>query len=321
MKWVGLGNVSTETIDACLAEVSEDIGAPKHFTAANAARDLASVIMAVQAETGSTADVGIHGFSYGTVWARRFLELQGREFPIIVSHVGIDGVCSADYDFGQYALAANRAGRRLLDDYCHADCRSMLGAPAQGSVSAWFEEAVQEIDKAVADGSAGLCGKHLWEQFAKSSAPSGWTAKASAKEALGVFGYLSVTQGAGSMKNFVTFVITLRRCVRDAAAKTIPPDFWAVADKISSQAFSASLYFNAKPPDFSAILHHVVGFGDMWKGPPELHAWGSTDAQHGSCSLESWRRFFDERVVWAPDFVTLMSRYQDVFNKYLVIVG
>ena len=134
MKGVGFGNVSTETVDACLAEISGDIGAPKHFTAANAARDLASVIMAIQAETGSTADVGIHGLSYGTLWARRFLELQGQEFPVIVSHVGIDGVCGGDYDFGQFALAANRAGQRLLDEYCDAGCRGELGAPATGSV-------------------------------------------------------------------------------------------------------------------------------------------------------------------------------------------
>ena len=264
MKWVGLGNVSAETIDACLAEISKDIGAPKHFTAANAARDLASVIMAVQAETGSTADIGIHGFSYGTLWARRFLELQGEEFPILVSHVGIDGVCSGDYDFGQYALAANRAGQRLLDDYCDAGCRIKLGAPETGSVSVWFGEAVQEIEKAITDGTAGFCGKYLWERFAKLSALSGWTAKASAKEALGAFGYLRVTQGSSGMQQFVSLVLTLRRCVRDGTAKTIPSDFWAVADSIEAGVQSAEDYFRTMPASFSAILHHVVSFGDMW---------------------------------------------------------
>ncbi|CAE7234749.1 unnamed protein product [Symbiodinium necroappetens] len=318
MKWVGLGNVSTETVDACLTEISQDIGAPKHFTAANAARDLASVIMAIQAETGSTADVGIHGFSYGTVWARRFLELQGHEFPVIVSHVGIDGVCSGDYDFGQYALAANRAGQRLLDEYCDADCRGKLGAPATGSVALWFGEAVKEIDKAIGlDGlGGGFCGKYLWERFAKSSSLSGWTAKASVKEALGAIGYLDVTGGSSSMKTFVALVLTLRRCVRDTSATTIPSDFWAVVDLIDGGVRHAEDYFASYPADFSAVLHHVVSFGDMWKGPPELHAWGLEDARHGSCSLASWRDFFDEHVFWAPDFVTLMSRYQDVFNKY-----
>ena len=267
MKWVGLGNVSVETIDACLLEISQDIGAPKHFTASNAARDLASIIMAIRAETGSKADVAIHGFSYGTLWARRFLELQGEEFPTIVSHVGIDGVCSGDYDFGQYALAANRAGQRLLDDYCDADCRSKLGAPENGTVSDWFGEVVQEIEKAITDGSAGVCGKYFWERFARSSAISGWTAKASAKEALGAFGYLRVTEGTASMQRFVRLVLTLRRCIRDATTKTIPADFWAVVDTIDSGAETAEAYFQSRPPDFSAILHHVVSFGDMWKGP------------------------------------------------------
>ncbi|CAE7554198.1 unnamed protein product [Symbiodinium necroappetens] len=316
MKWVGLGNVSAETVDACLAEISEDIGAPRHFTAANAARDLASIIMAIQAETGSTADVGIHGFSYGTVWARRFLELQGQEFPVIVSHVGIDGVCSGDYDYGQYALMANSAGRRLLDEYCDADCRGKLGAPATGSLAAWFGRAVKEIDKAITDGSEGFCAKYLWERFAKSSALSGWTAKASIKEALGAIGYLHVTYGSKAMTEFVAFVLSLRRCVRDTAATTIPSDFWAVAHRIDLSVRVATRYLETYPSSFDAILHHIVGFGDMWKGPPELRAWGLKDARHGSCSLESWRHFFDEEVFWAPDFVTLMSRYQDVFNKY-----
>ena len=269
MKWVGLGNVSAETVDACLAEISDDIGAPKHFTAANAARDLASVIMAIQSETGSIADVGIHGFSYGTVWARRFLELQGQEFPVIVSHVGIDGVCSGDYDFGQYALAANRAGQRLLDEYCEADCRSKLGAPATGSVAIWFGEAVKEIDKAIgADGSGGgFCGKYFWERFAKSSILSGWTAKASVKEALGAIGYLDVTRGSTSMQTFVSLVLTLRRCVRDTSATAIPSDFWAVVDLIDGGVGRAEDYFVTYPSSFSAILHHVVSFGDMWKGP------------------------------------------------------
>ena len=266
MKWVGLGNVSTETVDACLAEISEDIGAPKHFTAANAARDLASIIMAIQAETGSTADVGILGVSYGTVWARRFLELQGQEFPVIVSHVGIDGVCSGDYDFGQYAMAANRAGQRLLDQYCDEDCRRKLGAPATGSVAVWFGEAVKEIDKAIADGSAGLCGKYLWERFAKSSARSGWTAKTSAKEALGAMGYIHVTRGSSEMQAFVRMVLTLRRCIKDATRTTIPSDFWAVADSIDDGVELAEKYFETYPSSFSAILHHVVSFGDMWKG-------------------------------------------------------
>ena len=267
MKWAGLGNVSAETVDACLAEISENIGAPKHFTAANAARDLASIIMAIQAETGSTADVGIQGVSYGTVWARRFLELQGQEFPVIVSHVGIDGVCSGDYDFGQYALAANRAGKRLLDQHCDEDCRGKLGAPATGSVAVWFGEAVKDIDKAITDGSAGFCGTYLWERFAKSSALSGWTAKTSAKEALGAMGYIHVTRGSSKMQAFVQMVLTLRRCIKDATGTTIPSDFWAVADSIDHGVELAEKYFHTYPSSFSAILHHVVSFGDMWKGP------------------------------------------------------
>ncbi|CAE7876439.1 HERC2 [Symbiodinium microadriaticum] len=318
MKGLGFGNVSTETVDACLAEISGDIGAPKHFTAANAARDLASVIMAIQAETGSTADVGIRGLSYGTLWARRFLELQGQEFPVIVSHVGIDGVCGGDYDFGQFALAANRAGQRLLDEYCDAGCRGKLGAPATGSVALWFGEAVKEIDKAIGvDGSGGgFCGKYFWERFAKSSSLSGWTAQASAKEALGSIGYLHFSGGFSLQKEFVTLVLTLRRCVRDTSATTIPSDFWAVVPSIDDAVRRVEDYRQNNPTEFSEMLHLVVSFGDLWKGPPELHAWGLEDARHGNCSLESWRDFFDEHVFWAPDFVTLMSRYQDVFNKY-----
>ena len=150
MKWVGVSNVSTEAIDARL-------GLHHHGK--------------LSADRTSAADVGIHGVSYRTIWARLFLELQGDEFPIIVSHVGIDGVGSGDY------------GERLLDDYRDADCRNKLGATEKGSVSTWFGEAVQEVDKAIVDGSAGFCGKYFWVRLAMSSALSGWAAKVSGKEA------------------------------------------------------------------------------------------------------------------------------------------
>ncbi|CAE7382865.1 HERC2 [Symbiodinium necroappetens] len=295
MKGLGFGNVSTETVDACLA--SGDIGAPKHFTAANAARDLASVIVAIQAETGSTAD--------------------GQEFPVIVSHVGIDGVCGGDYDFGQFALAANRAGQRLLDEYCDAGCRGKLGAPATGSVALWFGEAVKEIDKAFFRRWFGR--RLLWEVLLgalREVVLSVRLDQASAKDALGSIGYLHFSGGFSLQKQFVTLVLTLRRCVRDTSATTIPSDFWAVVHSIDDAVRRVEDYRQNNPTEFSEILHLVVSFGDLWKGPPELHAWGLEDARHGNCSLASWRDFFDEHVFWAPDFVTLMSRYQDVFNKY-----
>ncbi|CAE7384099.1 unnamed protein product, partial [Symbiodinium sp. KB8] len=177
------------------------------------------------------------------------------------------GTGCGDYDYGQYALMANSAGRRLLDEYCDADCRGKLGAPATGSLAAWFGRAVKEIDKAITDGSEGFCAKYLWERFAKSSALSGWTAKASIKEALGAIGYLHVTYGSKAMTEFVAFVLSLRRCVRDTAATTIPSDFWAVAHRIDLSVRVATRYLETYPSSFDAILHHIVGFGDMWKGP------------------------------------------------------
>jgi len=322
MRWLGLGNVSRRLLSECLEEVAETIAAPKHFTAANAARDLAAVIMALQKEDGK-GTVSMHGLSYGTVWARRFLALQGVEFPILVTRVGLDGVYSADYDFGQHSLATEFAGRALLRYYCDTTCRSKLGMNEDTDANEWLAHAILEIEEAVVDSpmdAQSACGAYLWARFAKDAQSAGWTAKASIKEALGVFGYVAATKGHKVMVEFVAAVHRLHQCLRNvsstASVSGLPRDFEGVSFLVDKFATSAEEYFYVAPPSFSAILHHVVLFGDMWTGPPELSAWGGPLSGPGDCTIDSWREFFDANVFWSPDFVSLATRYQEIFDKF-----
>eukprot|EP00928_Gymnodinium_smaydae_P074047 TRINITY_DN57138_c0_g1_i1.p1 TRINITY_DN57138_c0_g1~~TRINITY_DN57138_c0_g1_i1.p1 ORF type:complete len:370 (-),score=34.21 TRINITY_DN57138_c0_g1_i1:180-1289(-) len=250
--------------------------------------------------------------------------LQGKEFPILARHVGLDGAVSAGYDFGQYSLASESVGTTLLHAYCGEECKRMLGISAQADAYDALKAKVLDIGAAAHGGGGGPCGEYLWKRFAKDVVKSGWAAASPIKESLGAFAYMAVTHqsaaetvfNATSMARYVRLVSRLHRCIRDAeAGDSQPKDYESVTRDIDDFASSAEGFYRDQPEDFSSILHHVVTFGEMWAGPPELSSWGA-DAQHsGACTLGDWQAYFAKNVVWAPDFVTLTQRFKAVFDE------
>lgn len=153
---------------------------------------------------------------------------------------------------------------------------------------------------------------------------SGWAASSPVKESLGAFGYMAVTHQSAaarfattSMARYAILVGRLHRCLRDANDGIAEPrDVAFVTAEIDAFAASAEGFAHDQPQDFSAVLHHVILFGEMWTGPPELTTWGAGLAPHaGPCRLTDWQAYFSKEVVWAPDFVTLTRRFQEVFDS------
>merc|ERR1719199_1065621 len=98
----------------------------------------------------------------------------------------------------------------------------------------------------------------------------------------------------------------------DDAGSDMPKDYIDVVNSIEVFVRQADLYLKASPPQFDAILHHLLLFGEMWEGPPDLSKWGVKGyGGQGQCSANQWRSYFDQDVLWAPDFVSLISRYSD----------
>lgn len=169
------------------------------------------------------------------------------------------------------------------------------------SAWSWLVSNVHEIEDAFH--LEDICTTQFQQRFVDTIG-SGWTTGPSAQEALSIIGYLSITMGYPMMQEFVQLVLAFRKCQRKSASTALPDEWWLLARKLDFFAEIARSFWATTPLDFSAILHHVVVFGEMWNKP--LHPEAG----------EVWREFYAKNIFFAPDFASLLSRYAVVFGKY-----
>ena len=82
----------------------------RKFTVTAAARDLEKMISSAKSLFAPAA-VYVHGYSYGTRWAQRFLQL----FPNAVDKVVLEGVVAKDTVFNDFAIGSQTAGERFMN--------------------------------------------------------------------------------------------------------------------------------------------------------------------------------------------------------------
>lgn len=134
------GNESSVTKECVGRLISEHSLDYLHaFSTSNAARDikLAMELSGSAARRSSGYRVMLHGASYGTYLAQRFLQL----FPDAVDAVVLDGVCAPDLTrLYIYALSTNAAGSALVEQ-CNTDasCRAFAGAHPLFNVQLVFQ--------------------------------------------------------------------------------------------------------------------------------------------------------------------------------------
>ena len=118
---------------ACRDEVAADVGDRLDaFTTTEAAHDLGALIDATRAPG---QEVQVHGMSYGTFWAQRYLQL----FPTQPTAVSLLGIAPPDISFTHYDATLDRVGRAYLAA-CGADatCAAHLGADPAARIEALF---------------------------------------------------------------------------------------------------------------------------------------------------------------------------------------
>lgn len=111
----------------CQADVLAEWGPElAHFRTTAAARDLGHLIEATRADG---QDVHVHGGSYGSYHAQRYLQL----FPDQATGVSLLGVVAPTFSFDDYGVGYEQVGRAYLDA-CAGDsgCRGRLGPDPAG---------------------------------------------------------------------------------------------------------------------------------------------------------------------------------------------
>jgi pimeloyl-ACP methyl ester carboxylesterase len=82
----------------------------KMFTTSAAARDLGLMILDAKSKF-SPDKIFVHGYSYGTRWATRFLQM----YPALADRVVIEGNVAKDTYFNDFAIGSQIGGKRFMD--------------------------------------------------------------------------------------------------------------------------------------------------------------------------------------------------------------
>lgn len=119
-----------DCIDHLEAEWGEGLA---HFSTTQAARDLGGVIKATQQDG---VPVFVHGTSYGTYWANRYLVL----FPEQSSGAILDSIALPDDSLADFDLGFDAVGAELMQR-CAADslCQSKLGSDPLSRLAALYD--------------------------------------------------------------------------------------------------------------------------------------------------------------------------------------
>lgn len=223
----------------CIDELVSNWGADlAHFDTTNAAHDLGWLI-----ERTREPDqiVHVHGGSYGTYWAHRYLQI----FPDQADGVSMLGVVSPDYSFTRYDESFETVGRAFMEA-CGADvlCSSKLGSGT---------EPVTRMEQVMDDIEAGHCAEAVAAGLDRT------TLRAFFGKMLGYMYYERVLIPAT--------VYRLERCsVDDVAA-------------LQSLAVNAPDPLAGLLNDglFSRVINHNIKFGEMYHAPiptiPEIEAY------------------------------------------------
>jgi pimeloyl-ACP methyl ester carboxylesterase len=120
------------SVEACLGMVAPVPGDLGGFTTTEGARDVASLIAATR-EPGKQAIA--FGFSYGTFWLHRLLQI----YPALLDGAVLDSIATPSADFSVYSVDADAVAQEFFG-LCGADptCSSKLGAEPWAKVQQLF---------------------------------------------------------------------------------------------------------------------------------------------------------------------------------------
>ncbi len=211
---------------ACIAAVTGQWGDKlAGFSTTMAATDLG---MLIQATRSPGQEVFVHGTSYGTRWAQRYLQLFGDQ----PSGVSMLGVVAPSFSFSRYNFQYEAVGADYLAR-CAADgfCASKLGADPEATF------------RAVMDDIAGSC----------PSAP----AMGLTRDALR--GYFGKQLIAGRDERLIPLAIIYRLARCDTADQTALAHFAS-----NVLPFAGSVLDD---PLFSRVANHHIGLSDLWEEP------------------------------------------------------
>lgn len=219
----------TITLDewpACIASMQAQWGGTlAQFTTTNAATDLGMLIRATRAPG---QHVHVHGGSYGTFWAQRYLQV----FPDDATSVSMLGVVHPQFSFTTYNQTYEQQGAAYLEACANdAFCAGKLGSDPEATMRRVMDDIAGECPEAIA---AGLDRATLRSYFGANML-AGWHERVVA----------------------LAIIYRIDRCnAEDIAAL----EYFAAN-------FSDPLDGLRNDPLFSAALGAHVGLSDLWEPP------------------------------------------------------